>query len=50
MNQNHRAIYKGKSVAWAKTPGGVYRQVYAQFRKEIDSGDFTWTSLEVVKE
>jgi hypothetical protein len=49
-NLNHKAVYKGREVAHAKTPGGVMRQIYAQFRKEIDAGDFAWTSLEIVKE
>jgi hypothetical protein len=46
----HKAIYKNKQVAHAKTPGGVMRQIFAQFRKEIDSGDFVWTSLEIVRD
>lgn len=47
----HKAIYKGREVCNpTRTPGGIMRQIYAQYRKEIDSGDFAWASLQIVRE
>ena len=41
---------KPKRLARAQTAKGVMRQIFAQWRKELDSGVFSWNAIEIRSE